>query len=143
MSDYKFEILSELVKHDDFANDSELFWKKVDAYEETLQELFDNELIEREFVANKNSYGKWYNTGIKQTKITLKGRNYYYESLLPTRNPETYPIKKVRPSIIIRVYIFITKHILASIVVLASFIAAVIKIWQFLVENNWWGLGKG
>ena len=133
MSDYKFEILTELVKYDDFKDNRKLFGKNVEKYEIVLRYLFDNKLIDRIIIEEK---------GTEQTKITNKGRIYYYDSLLPTRNPAIYPIKLAKQSIITRVRTFIVKHVWLSIITLVSFIAGLIKIYEFLVNNNWWGLGK-
>lgn len=75
MSDYKFEILSKLVQYDDFEPEIKLFGDKLELYENMLHNMdWYEHLVVRRLINNA-----------REIIITDKGRNYYFDMLLPQR----------------------------------------------------------
>lgn len=75
MPNYKFEILSELVKHDDYMLEKDLFGENLEKYANILSKLdWHENLVDRMFLA-----GDW------KIRLTDKGRKYYFDELLPQR----------------------------------------------------------
>ncbi|MBV6438784.1 MAG: hypothetical protein EPGJADBJ_00411 [Saprospiraceae bacterium] len=124
MSDYRFDVLSILVKHDDFVEDNKLFGEDIKKYEETLEVLYVVDLIERITEVN--------GIEVKKTKVTFRGRNYYYDELLPRRqqilqtntpnqNEKKQPNKYIR-------WVLFNKDIIGIILTIIGIILAILAL---------------